>query len=87
MGNLEAKTNENYQKMDVKEYLGNVVIKQENLLNDRIMQETINIMKENIAKNYQISNLQTGVDKELIKLFDLNHNNPNKSENIPLDKL
>lgn len=87
MGNLEAKANENYKKMDVKEYLGNIVIKQENLLNDRIMQETINVMKENIARNYQISNMQTGVDKELIKLFDLNHNNPNKNENIPLDKL
>lgn len=51
------------------------------------MQETINMMKENIANNYSVNNLQTGVDKELIKMFDLNQNNANKGENIPLDKL
>ena len=37
MGNLEGKVNENYEKMDVKQYMGNIVIKQENVLNDRIL--------------------------------------------------
>ena len=44
-------------------------------------------MKENISKNYSVNNLQLGVEKELLNLFDMNDNNASTNEIIALNKL